>query len=157
MKKNRKTSLLAGSILVFLIISSPYLLYINSIISPDLKEWDTMFGVIRGGYFGNVQTYIYWFFSKFVPLFLLTILFLVNKDWWGIALLVPIAVYLSQLISVVSDSVEFVDEIEFIYTIPVLIPVLVLLFFIRHKIAIYIWAVDLKKEMDAVMKKSKKI
>jgi hypothetical protein len=156
MKKSKKTSLLIGSILILLIICSPYLLYVNKIISPDIKNLDTIFGVIKGGYYGSVQVYIYWFFTKFVPLFLLTIIFLVNKDWWGNALIVPIAVYLFQLLSIVNDSVEYVDEIEFIYTLPILVIVVVLLFFIRSKLSIYIEALDLKKEMDTIMENSKK-
>tara|TARA_R110001583_G_scaffold71180_1_gene200833 strand:- start:39806 stop:40282 length:477 start_codon:yes stop_codon:yes gene_type:complete len=157
MKKNKKTSLLIGSILVILIITSPYLLFINKIIPPDITQLDTIFGVIKAGYYGSVQVYIYWFFSKFVPLFLLILLFIANKDWWGVALLVPISVYLFQLISIVNDSVEYVDEIEFIYTVPILVLVVVPLYFIRSKIAIYIEAVDLKKEMDAKMEDPTKI
>jgi len=70
MKSNRKKSLLTGSIIILLIISTPYLLYIHQTIPKDIENLDTLFGVIKGGYYENVYTYIYIYFSKFVPLLL---------------------------------------------------------------------------------------
>lgn len=156
MKKKRKASLLIGSIIILLIVAAPYLLYISEGIPEDAIELNTFFGVIRSGHYLSVQHFIYFICAKFVPLFLLTIVFVTNKNWWAPALLVPIAVYLFQLISVLNDSAEYFDEIEFIYTLPILVPVVVGLFFIRHKISIYIQATDLKKEMDDKMNVIKK-
>ncbi|PHQ57720.1 MAG: hypothetical protein COC16_00245 [Lutibacter sp.] len=157
MKKNKKASLLYGCILVILITTSPYLLYLYKSIPPDITQLNTIFGVLKGGEFRSVQTFILFIFAKFVPLFLLILLFFTNKDWWSYALLVPISVYFFQLFFIINESSKSFDEIEFIYTTPVLIPVLVILYFIRYKISIYIDAVDLKKEMNTVMKNSKKM
>ena len=57
----------------------------------------------------------------------------------------------------INDSAEPIDKIEFIYTIPIAVIVLVILYFIRSKMALYIQAVDLKKEMDENMKIQKKV
>jgi len=156
MKGNRRTSLLLGSLMVILIILTPYLLYFYQNISEDIKSWDTIFGPIKGGYFGSVRMFLYYFFSKFVPLLLLFVWFITNKNWWVHALIIPISVYLFQLISVVNDSELYMDEVEFIYTVPFLVVILVILYFIRSKIAIYIQAVDLKREMDENMMTPKK-
>ncbi len=72
------------------------------------------------------------------------------------ALIIHITVYLFQLISVFNDSENYIDEVEFIYTVPFLVVIFVILYFIRSKISIYIQAVDLKKEMDDTMKTPKK-
>ena len=157
MKKNRKSSLLTGSIIVLLIITTPYFLYLSQSIDPNVVNLDTFFGTIKGGYYKAANLYIYWFFAKFVPLFLLIIWFLTNKHWWVHAITIPISVYLFQLISVINDSEEFVDEVEFIYTVPITVIIVVILYFLRSKMAIYILAVDLKKEMDDNMKTPKKI
>ena len=157
MKNSKKASLFYGWILVILITTSPYLLYVYKSIPPDITQIDTVFGVLKGGEFGSVQTFIYFIFTKFVPLFLLILLFITNNNWWSYALLVPISVYIFQLFFIINESSKSFDEIEFIYTIPILIPVLVLLYFIRYKISIYIEAVDLKKEMDSVIENSKKL
>jgi hypothetical protein len=156
MKGNRKTSLLLSSVIILLIISTPYLLYIYQSIPQDLENWNTIFGTIKGGYYGTAQIYIYTLFSKFVPFLLLFVWFISNKTWWVHALIIPITVYLFQLISVINDSEQYVDEVEFIYTVPFLVVIFVILYFIRSKISIYIQAVDLKKEMDENMRTHKK-
>ncbi len=153
---NRKKSLWTGSILIILIVFSPYLIYFYTNV-PDVESIDTIFGTIKGGHYQTVQIYLYTFFNKFIPLFLLILWFITNKHWWVHALIIPISVYLFQLINVVNDSEQFVDEIEFIYTIPFTVAVLIILYYLRTKLAIYIQAVDLKKEMDQDMEKPIKI
>lgn len=142
--------------MVILIISTPYLLYFYQNIPDKIENLDTIFGVIKGGYYGTVQVFIYTLFSKFVPLLLLFIWFITNKTWWVHALIIPITVYLFQLIAVINDSELYVDEVEFIYTVPFLVVILVILYFVRSKISIYIQAVDLKREMDENMRTPKK-
>jgi len=152
MKNPKKKSLLTGSILILLIISTPYLLYLHQKIPLDIVDLETFFGTIKGGFYKSAQYSIYWFFSKFVPLLLLLIWFLTNKHWWVHAIIIPISVYLFQLIAVINDSEQFNDEVDFIYTVPITVLVVVILYFLRSKLAIYILAVDLKKEMDDNMK-----
>ncbi|MFK5958705.1 MAG: hypothetical protein QM495_07520 [Lutibacter sp.] len=157
MKNNKGKSLLVGSLIILLIISTPYFLYLYKSIDPDAQNIKTLFGTLKAGYYPSVQTYIYSFFAKFVPLILLVIWFLTNKHWWVHALSIPIMVYLFQLISIVNDSEDYFDEIEFIYAVPITVAVVVILYFLRSKLSIYILAVDLKKEMDENMKDPKKI
>lgn len=156
MMSNKKTSLFIGSVIVLLIVFSPYLLYFYKNVPDDSKNWHTIFGTIKSGFYPSVALYMYYLFSKFVPLMLLFIWFITNKTWWTHALIIPISVYLFQFISIINDSETFVDEVEFIYTVPFLAVILVVLYFIRSKISIYIQAVDLKKEMDEKMKTPKR-
>jgi hypothetical protein len=157
MKNDRKTSLWTGSIIMLLVIFIPYLLYIHQKIPESIENYETIFGVIKGGHFIQVQTYVYFLLSKFVPLSLLIIWFLTNKHWWVHAILIPTSVYLFQLISVINDSEKYADEVDFIYTVPITAAIIVILYFLRSKLAIYILALDLKKEMDQNMKNLKKI
>ena len=157
MKNKKKASLFVGSFIALLILLTPYLLFVNKSIPDDITTIETLFGTIKGGYYQTVYLYAYWFFSKFVPLFLLLIWFLTCKHWWVHVILIPITLYLFQLITVINDSEQYVDEVEFIYTVPIAVLVIVILYFIRSKMAIYILAVDLKKEMDDNMKVPKKI
>lgn len=157
MKNKRRTSLFIGSFITLLISVSPYLLYIHTNIPEELTDIDTIFGTVSGGYYQFVQTYVYIFFSKFVPLLLLLIWFITCKHWWVHAIIIPISVYLFQLISVINDGGDFVDEVTFIYTVPITIIIILLLYFARNKMAIYIQAIDLKKEMDENMKNPKSI
>ena len=153
MLNKRKNSLLTGSIIIFLIMLAPYLLYVHESIPSSIRVYESFLGAIDGGdNYGEAQIYIYFLLAKFVPLFLLTIWFVTNKNWWGHGLIIPISVYLFQFIVVLNDSEQYMMEVEFIYTIPITVIVMVVLYFIRSKMAIFIQAVDLKKEMDAHMK-----
>ena len=152
----KKYSLVTGSIIILIIISTPYLLYAYNSVPVDIENWNTIFGVIKKGQYSSVQVYIYYFFVKFVPLLLLIIWFITNKHWWVHSLAIPISMYLFQLISIINDSEQYIDEVEFIYTVPIAVLIIVILYFIRSKMALYIQAVDLKKEMDENMKIPKK-
>ena len=152
MKNKRKSSLLAGSIIIILIVFIPYLLYFHQSIPYELESLETIFGTIEGGFYEKVQNYVYFLLSKLVPLTLLSIWFITNKHWWVHSIIIPISVYLFQLIGILNDNLNYVDEVEFIYTIPITVIVMVILYFIRSKMAIYIQAVDLKREMDKNMK-----
>ncbi len=157
MKNKRKISLLTGSVIILLLIFTPYLLYVYKSIPGDVENFDSIFGLIKGGYYGSAQTYIYFLLAKFVPLFLLIMWFITNKHWWVHAIIIPISVYLFQLIIVINDSEQYMDEVEFIYSVPITVIVLVILYFVRSKMALYIQAVDLKKEMDKNMEIHRKI
>lgn len=151
-----KKSLIASSIIAIFIAFTPYLLYIHNSIPAEILNYDIFLGTIKGGHYGSAQVFIYFLFAKLAPLILFFIWFITCKDWWVHALIIPISVYLSQLIGIFNDSLQYVDEVEFIYTIPITAIVMLALYFIRGKLAIYIQAVDLKKEMDDNMKIPKK-
>lgn len=157
MKNKKRNKLLAGSIIILLIIAAPYLLFVYTSVPADAVNWDTWLGTIKGGNYESAAFVIYYFFAKFVPLMLLFIWFLTNKHWWVHAIIIPISVYLFQLIAVINDSEEFIDEQEFIYAVPITVIVVVILYFVRSKMSIYIQAMDLKKEMDANMRNPKPI
>jgi len=158
MSNKRKKSLLIGSIIILLIMLAPYLLYIHRGIPADVQDYESIFGTISGGEnYEFAQLYIYFLLAKFVPLFLLIIWFITNKQWWVHGLIIPISVYLFQFIVVLNDSEQYMMEVEFIYTVPITVIVMVILYFVRSKMAIYIQAVDLKKEMDENMKIQKKV
>ncbi|SNR38130.1 hypothetical protein [Lutibacter flavus] len=150
-KNTKKSSLLIGSIIIVMIIFIPYLLYIHAFIDENIENYSTFFGTIKGGQYTYAQTYIYILFSKLAPLFFLFIWFLTNKHWWVHALIIPISVYIFQTVSIINDSEEVVDNVEFIYTVPIAVVVLLILYFVRSKISTYIQAVDLKREMDENM------
>ena len=158
MSNKRKESLFTGSIIIILIMLAPYLLYIHESIPDNIRVFNSFFGAIDGGEnYGEARIYVYFLLSKFVPLFLLIIWFVTNKNWWVHGLIIPISVYLFQFIVVLNDSEQYMMEVEFIYTIPITVIVMVILYFIRSKMAIFIQAVDLKKEMDESMKDTEQL
>jgi len=142
-----KVSLLSSSVVIILISLSPYLLYIYNYL-PSTAIWESPFGDISSGLFQNFKNYVYFLFGKFVPLLLLFLWFITNKNWWYHCIIIPISVYMFQFISLVNDGIELVDEMEFIYTVPITTIVITILYFIRSQLVVYLEAVDLKKQME---------
>lgn len=151
MKNSRKRSLVVGSIITLLILSTPYFLYFYQSVPAELESYTTIFGTLNAGHWGKVTHFFYFFFAKFVPLMLLMIWFVTNKHWWVHVIIIPISVYLFQLLAVINDSTKSVDELEFIYTVPITAIIMLILYFLRNKLSVFIQAVDLKKEMDETM------
>lgn len=142
--------LVTGSLIIAYMLFVPYAFYLyNSF--PDSKTYVTSFFTIESNYYESVRYLMYNIFAKFVPLSLLIIWFTTCKHWWYYSIAIPIAVYVFQLISVLNDDTNFMDEYEFIYSLPFTIVILGILFFIRSRISTYLKAVDLKKQVDDKM------
>ncbi|MBS3992465.1 MAG: hypothetical protein KGZ87_01970 [Bacteroidetes bacterium] len=144
--KDSTLSLRTGSIILVLIIISPYLLYIYQYL-PDTTTWETPLFKLDSGIFPSIVHLGHAFFSKFVPLVLLFIWFIDSKSWWFHAIAVPISVYLFQLISVINDGAQYFDQVEFAYSIPVTGIVLTLLYLIRSKMGVYVSALHIQESI----------
>ena len=142
--------LLTGSLVIVFMLFVPYAFYLYNYF-PDAKTYETVFGTFESKYFESVRYFVYTFLSKLVPLSLLLIWFTTCKHWWYYSIAIPISVYIFQLISVVNDDTDAYDKFEFIYTLPVTLVILTILFFIRSKIRVFLKAKDIKKEMDEIM------
>jgi hypothetical protein len=144
--KDSTLSLQTGSIILVLIIITPYLLYVYQYL-PDTTAWKTPFFTIKSGIFPSVVYLGHVFFSKLVPLILLFIWFIDSKSWWFHAIAVPISVYIFQLVSVINDGAQYFDQIEFAYSIPVTAIVLTILYLIRSKFGVFVSALHLQDEI----------
>ena len=145
--KDSTLSLLTGSIVLVIIIISPYILYIYQYL-PDTNTWETPLFTIKSGLFPSVVHLGHAFFSKFVPLILLFIWFIDSKSWWHHAIAVPISAYIFQIVSVINDSSQYFDTVEFAYSIPVTSVVLTILYVVRSKLGIYVSALHLQEEIQ---------
>ncbi len=143
---SKKTIFFSSSIILSIILC-PYLLYIYQYF-PSTKIWHSPFGTIEINFYQSVQHFAYFLFGKAVPLLLMFIWFITNKNWWYHVIIIPISVYMFQLISVINDSISVVDEMEFIYTVPITTIIITILYFIRGQLVVYLEAMDLKKEME---------
>ncbi|WP_234971607.1 hypothetical protein [Mesonia phycicola] len=131
--KVKSKSLLTGSIIALLIIISPYLFYSYRSF-PDTKIWETAIFTYKSGFYDGVNVSMWTLLTKFVPLYLLTVWFLTCKHWWYHVILIPIGMYLFQLISALNDDIIFFDEVEIWYLIPVMSVIVPLVYLIRAKI-----------------------
>jgi hypothetical protein len=150
MKKSKKIKSLflrTDNVIIIAIVIATYLLFVYDFF-PDQKE-ASIFGYnYNSGYFQSIKTTAFMFFSKLVPILLLCIWFVTNKSWWYYVLLIPISVYVFQLVSVINDDLLFLDTIEFYQSLLVTIPLSLLLYATRKKLTFYIKAFDLKAQID---------
>ncbi|TWO33036.1 hypothetical protein E1J38_009255 [Seonamhaeicola sediminis] len=127
-----KNNLLLGSIIATIIAISPYLYYLHESV-PDTKVWDTFLFTYNSGYFGSANNAMYFVFSKAIPLLLIFIWFFTCRHWWYHTLLVPVTMYVYQIINVFNDDIKYVDEFELIYMIPVMAIIIPSVYLLRAK------------------------
>lgn len=146
--KKGSTYLLTGSLIIAFMLFLPYAFYLYKAF-PDVKIYENrLFTIDATIYNESVRNLMYYVFAKLIPLTLLLIWFTTCKHWWYYSIAIPIAVYTFQLVSILNDGVGVVDELEFVYSLPFTLTILVILFFIRSKISLYLKATDLKKQAD---------
>lgn len=101
---------------------------------PDSKTWETFLFTYETTYYPNIYVLAWTILGKFIPLSLLAIWFLTCKHWWYHVILIPIGMYLFQLIMAINDDVKFSDEIEIWFLIPIMAVIVPLVYLIRAKI-----------------------
>lgn len=140
--------LLTGSIIAICIAFSPYLFYLYEIF-PSGPVWETSFFTYESKYYENVLTAAWTYLGKITPLFLLLIWFFTCKHWWYHVILVPVTMYIFQIIATVYDDVyiesNILDVDQLIYLAPFFIIILSVVYLIRIKIFDRVYGIDLSE------------
>lgn len=131
---DRKKSYIIGVLLSIILIATPFLFYLYRIAPTDSTEWDTLFGTINSGGFQNVSYFFHSLFTKATFVLLTGIWFLTSRNWWKYAILVPFTMFLFQLSGVVNYQIQYIDEYDFWYSLPVILPILFFLVYISLRI-----------------------
>jgi len=127
-----KKGLVVGSIVATIIAATPYIFYSYRSV-PSTPVWDTFLFTFESHFYGDANTAIWSLMVKFIPLLLLFLWFFTCKHWWYHALLVPMAMYLYQLVGAFNDETDFMDEFGLIYLIPIMAIVVPSIYLIRAK------------------------
>jgi len=123
-----------GVVISIILITTPFLFYLYRIAPTDSTEWETIFGTINSGEYRNVSFYLHSLFTKITFVVLTGIWFLTCKNWWKYAILVPFTMFLFQLSGVVNHKLQYIDEYDFWYSLPVILPILFFLIYISYRI-----------------------
>ena len=131
----RNQGLISGVLLSLVLITTPFLFYLYKYApGGDIKEWETFFGTVRSGNFPNVQTYFHAMFTKVTLVLITGIWFLTSTRWWKYAILVPFTMFLFQLSGVINHKLKYIDEYDFWYSLPLIIPIILLLIYISYRL-----------------------
>ncbi|MAT89956.1 MAG: hypothetical protein CMC35_04620 [Flavobacteriaceae bacterium] len=126
--------MISGVFLSFLLIATPFLFYIYKYAPTDSKEWNTIVGTINAGNFAHAQSYMHALFTKVTFVLMTGIWFLTSKNWWKYAILVPLTMFLFQLAGVINHKNDYIDEFDFWYSLPIILPILIFLIYISYQI-----------------------
>lgn len=127
-KTNR--NIIVGTLIGIAISATPYLFTLYESV-PDQKIWNTFLFTYESLYYESVYVLAWTLTNKIVPLFLIFIWFFTCRQWWYHALLVPIAMYLYQIIIIVNDDLQFADSNQFLYLLPVMAIIVPSIYLIR--------------------------
>ncbi len=151
---DRKRNLISGVLLTILLIATPFLFYIYKYAPSDSKEWDTIFGTISASGFGSAQAFMHAVFTKITFIILTATWFLTSNNWWKYAILVPLTMFLFQFIGVLNYELQYIDEFDFWYSLPIIVPILLFLIYISYRISKNESdSADLMSEVDDEIKK----
>lgn len=132
-RKVRKRLIIEG-LITLLIALSPVFFYSYKYTPRETEVLDFIFFEITSNGFADARTALWYYLLKIVPLILLIIWFVTNKQWWYHAILIPIAMYSFQLYAVVANNSQQVDENEIFYVIAVTMVIVPVVYFIRVKL-----------------------
>ncbi|WP_047546285.1 hypothetical protein [Psychroserpens sp. Hel_I_66] len=131
-KKSNSRSIINGSLIGVLISITPIFFY-SYIYVPETKIWENLIFTYDSGYYEDVRTSFWMIMTKLIPLFLLFIWFFTCRHWWYHAILVPISMYIYQLIGTINEDVIFFDNFDLMYMLPIMAIVIPSIYLIRAK------------------------
>ncbi|WP_272022498.1 hypothetical protein [Olleya namhaensis] len=140
-KKINRKELLLGSIVATIIAISPFFFSIYKSV-PDQKIWNTFLFTFDSQYYESVNVLVWTLSSQIIPLLLLLIWFFSNRHWWYHSLLVPISLYIYQIIETVNSDLYFTDKNIIIYLLPIMIIVVPSIYLVRARIFNHLNTVD---------------
>ena len=128
-----KKNLVIGSLIATLLATIPYLFTLYESV-PSTKVWSTFLFTYDSNAWEDANYAMWVMTGKLVPLFLLFIWFFTCRHWWYHAILVPIAMYIFQIITNLKGDTNFIDEFQLIYLIPVMAIIIPSIYLIRARI-----------------------
>lgn len=153
-----KKTFVLGGIIAIIIAISPYFFYAYESV-PNQQIWDTFFFTYDSKYYESARVAIWTLSGKAIPLFFLLIWFFTCRHWWHHALIIPIAMYIFQIATILNDDLKYVDSFLFQYLIPVMAIVIPSIYLLRARIFNKINTVDKTTQQleDELMFKPKTI
>jgi hypothetical protein len=129
-KKSYNRRILKGSLVATLVASTPFLFYLYEYV-PDTEVWETSLFTYQSLYYQSANAAMWVLMMKFVPLLLSIIWFFTCRHWWYHALLVPIVMFMFQLISAFRADIVPTDEFDIIWLLPIMAFVIPSIYLIR--------------------------
>lgn len=160
-RKRAKRKLFLDSLMVFLIIASPFIFKLHEYVSTEEGATLNILGVeINDNGFANLSVYIWFMLGKLVPLYLLLIWFFTCKHWWYHIILIPITMYAFQIFEEIYSDDYYIDTENILWLLPICMVIIPFVYFIRIKLYDkYVHGIDLEAmeaELEELKEKNSK-
>ncbi|MEX0274278.1 MAG: hypothetical protein AB3N16_07870 [Flavobacteriaceae bacterium] len=152
----RRSHFLAGVVSCVLLLATPFIFYSYRLIPETLTETSILGLTIEAGAHGNLNYYAYYFITKVVFAVCFIVWFLNARQWWRWAILVPICMLLFQIMGVVNTSIDYIDEFDFWYSLPVVLPIAAILVGVALRLYNKVRFLDIRERVDAEINTVKK-
>ncbi|WP_452224512.1 hypothetical protein [Lacinutrix chionoecetis] len=130
---NRKKTIILGSFTATIIGITPYLFYTYEGV-PETKIWNTFLFTYDSEVYQDAHMVAWTLCGKLTPLLLLLIWFFTCRHWWYHAILIPIIMYIYQIIGFISSDTGFFDEFQLMHLVPFMAVILPSIYLIRARI-----------------------
>ena len=127
-----KRSAITGTLLAVIIASTPILFSLHESV-PSQRYWSTFLFDYDSGLWEDAQYAMWVFTSKLIPLLLLFIWFFTCRHWWYHAILVPMIMYVFQIVLTYNAEVKDIDQFQVIYLLPAMAIIIPSIYLIRAK------------------------
>ncbi len=145
---DRRRRLIIGGVIALFLAITPFLFYLYKYAPDDSKVWETSFFTVNSKGFSSAQAYIHALFSKITFVTITSLWFITSRHWWKWAILVPLIMFLFQLLGVINYNIGKIDEFDFWYALPIIIPTVLTLIWIGNEINKTIGDIDLREELE---------
>lgn len=129
---DNKKAIINGSIIGIFLAISPYLFYLYESV-PNNKSWDTFLFSYESNFYLDANIAMWVLTGKILPLTFLIIWFFTNRNWWYHSLLVPITMYIYQVISFFVDETKLIDEFQLLYMVPIMAVIIPSIYLIKAR------------------------
>ena len=130
------------SVVILLILLLPLLFYVPLLFSTNYLTSD-----VRGFKF-DLQTVLWILTIKIYLMFFLFLWYFTCKHWWKLAILIPIVIELFKLLTFFNENIHSFDEVDFITSIPVTFPLLLIILFLTKKVMNYSSARQINEKLN---------
>lgn len=152
----RKRRLIIGGVIALLLAITPFLFYLYKYAPDNSKIWKTAIFTFETKSFSNAQNFIHALFTKITFVIITSLWFITSKHWWKWAILIPLTMFLFQLLSVINYQEDYFDDFDFWYSLVIIMPIIVFLVWISNELNKIIGDLDLKDEIEEELESYKK-
>lgn len=145
---DRRRRLFYGGVIAFILAITPFLFYLYRYAPDNSQVWETSVFTLNSRGFGSAQAYVHALFTKVTFVIITGLWFITANTWWRWAILVPFIMFLFQLLGVINYNTGYIDEFDFWYALPIIIPTVLTTVWIARELNRTMSDIDLREEIE---------